>query len=258
MNEPVVESLNYILKTSDEISFDNPPILEDELPSFNIKLENGNLNVEMKDFFKTEDEARSFVEPYLKAWELDNFLTFGRKEFWFEFEKSTIIERGSKCLDGSTTAYPKTSHICITGFSPKVHVTRNKYPLPSKKLKYSPDVESLIKRFESFQSGKEPLLSMAYFCLTIIQSSAGNRGDAVEKYSIRRDVFNKLGDLTSERGDESEARKVKNRLSFEPLNESEKKWIIETIKLLIRRKAEYDFDPIATFKEITMDELPVI
>lgn len=258
MNELVVESLNYILKTSDEISYDNPPILEDDLPSFKIRLENEYLNVEMKDFFKTEEEARLFVEPYLKAWELDNFLTFGRKEFWFEFEKSTIIDRAPKCPDGSATVYTKTAHICITSFSPKVHVTRNKYLLPPKKIKYSPDVESLIKRFEGFQSGKEPLLSMAYFCLTIIESSAGYRAKAVEKYSIRRDVFNKLGDLTSERGDESEARKVKNRLSFEPLNESEKNWIIETIKLLIRRKAEYDFDPTATFKEITMDELPVI
>lgn len=258
MNEPVVESLNYILKTSDEISFDNPPILEEEFTSFKLRLENGSLNIEMKNNCATEEQARSFVEPYLKAWELDNFLTFGRKEFWFEFLNSKIVDKNPKCFDGAGTAYPKTGLIIITGFSPTVHVSRNKYPSPPKKIKYSLDVESLINRFEGFQNGKEPLLSMAYFCLTIIESSAGSRTKAVEKYSIRRDVLNKLGDLTSERGDKSEARKVKNRLSFEPLTMPEQNWIIKTLKLLIRRKAEYDFDPYATFQEITMGELPTI
>ncbi len=260
MNDPIVESLNYILKTSDEISFDNPPILEEEFTSFKLRLENGSLNVEMKNNCATEDQARSFVDPYLKAWELDYFLTFGRKEFWFEFINSKIVDRNPTIVEGSNTVRVNISAsiISFSGLSATVHVTRNKYPLPPKKIKYSPDVESLIKRFEGFQNGKEPLLSMAYFCLTIIELSAGSRTKAVEKYSIRRDVLNKLGDLTSERGDKSEARKVKNRLSFEPLTMLEQNWIIETIKLLIRRKAEYDFDPDATFQEITMGELPAI
>ncbi|WP_310378614.1 hypothetical protein [Flavobacterium sp.] len=260
MNDPIVESLNYILKTSDEISFDNPPILEEEFTSFKLRLENGSLNVEIKNNCATEDQARSFVDPYLKAWELDYFLTFGRKEFWFEFINSKIVDRNPTIVEGSNTVRVNISAsiISFSGLSATVHVTRNKYPLPPKKIKYSPDVESLIKRVEGFQNGKEPLLSMAYFCLTIIESSAGSRTKAVEKYSIRRDVLNKLGDLTSERGDKSEARKVKNRLFFEPLTMPEQNWIIETIKLLIRRKAEYDFDPDATFQEITMGELPAI
>ena len=83
MNDPFVETLNYILKTSDEILYDNPPILEEEFNSFKIRLENESLNVEMKNNCATEDQARSFVDPYLKAWELDYFLTYGQKDFWF-------------------------------------------------------------------------------------------------------------------------------------------------------------------------------
>lgn len=257
MNAPFVESLNYLLKTSDEISFKNPPILEEEFTSFKLRLENGSLNVEMKNNCATEDQARSFVDPYLKAWELDYFLTFGRKEFWFEFDKSTIIDRTPKCFDGSATAYTKTAHICITGFSPKIYVTRNKYPLPPIKIKYSPDVESLSIRYESFLNGKEPLLSMAYFCYTLITSIQSPKV-ASKIYGIHYTVLKKLSELTSVRGDKLEARKFTNTSSFEPLTMPEQNWIIETIKLLIRRKAEYDFDPDAAFKEITMDELPVI
>ena len=257
MNDPFVETLNYILKTSDEILYDNPPILEEEFNSFKIRLENESLNVEMKNNCATEDQARSFVDPYLKAWELDYILTYGQKEFWFEFNKSTIIDRAPKCLDGSATAYTNTAHICITSFSPKVHVTRNQYPLPPKKLKYSPDVESLSIRYNSFLNGKEPLLSMAYFCYTLITSIKSPKV-ASKIYAIHYSVLKKLSELTSVRGNKLEARKFTNTSSFEPLTMPEQNWIIETIKLLIRRKAEYDFDPEGTFQEITMGELPAI
>lgn len=257
MNEPVVESLNYILKLSDEISFDNPPILEEEFTSFKLRLENGSLNIEMKNNCATEEQARSFVEPYLKAWELDYFLTFGRKEFWFEFNNSKIVDKNPKCFNGSGTAYPKTGLISITGLSATVNVTRNKYPLPPKKIKYSPDVESLINRFEGFQNGKEPLLSMAYFCYSLI-ASIQNPKVASKIYAINHSILKKLSELSSVRGNKLEARKFTNTSSFEPLTVPEQNWIIETIKLLIRRKAEYDFDPKATFQEITMGELPTI
>lgn len=258
MNEPVVESLNYILKTSDEMSFDNPPILEVDLPSFKITLENGNLNVKMKDYYSTEKQARTIVEPFLKVWELDNFLTYGRKELWFEFIDSKIVDKNPISLDGSCKVIVKSMNLNCTLNPVKVHVTRNIYPFPPKDICYSPDVKSLNKRFEGFLNGKEPLLSMAYFCLTIIESIAKHRALAGKTYSIQKEVLDILGKLTSERGDKSEARKVKGRLSFEPLTESEKKWIIETIKLLIRRKAEYDFNPNTKFTEITMDLLPEI
>ena len=258
MNNFFVESLNYKLKHVDEISFENPPSLEEDYQSFKLLLVNGLLVIEMKDYFETEQQARLIVEPYIKAWELDNFLNQGRKEIWFEFIDSKIVESNRTRSNGSVNIYPKTGELIYTGFAPTIHITRNKYPTPPRNLCYTNDVESLLKRYEGFQKGNEPLLSMAYFCLTIIVSIANNRSAAGKIYNIDKDVLDKLGELTSERGDKSEARKAKGGTSFNPLTESEKTWINETIKLLIRRKAEYDFDNNAKLSEITLNILPVI
>src|ERR1051326_2693356 len=94
MNEPIVTHLYYKLKLSAELAFDNPPALERDLSKFKFVLDPaGQLEVTMKSNVSTEAEARSIVEPYLRSWELDHFLTTGRKEFWFEFNNSTIVER---------------------------------------------------------------------------------------------------------------------------------------------------------------------
>ena len=43
-----------------------------------------------------------------------------------------------------------------------------------------------------------------------------------------------------------------------PLTDVERGWIRETVKMLIRRKGEYDFDPssAASLRQITLADLP--
>lgn len=258
MNDPIVESLNYRLKLSEDISFDNPPPLEEELPSFKLKLNAGILEIEMKDFFSSERQARASVEPFLKAWELDNFLDRGHKEFWFEFINSKIVDRNPPPADDSKVIKAEVGELLITGHSITVHITRKNYPSPPTKLLCTPDVESLLKRYEGFLQGSEPLISMAYFCLSLLQSSADGRGKASIKYNINKTVLDKLGELTSERGDKTEARKLDKFSTLISLTDTERTWIRETIKLIIRRKAEYDFDPTATFPFIKLNSLPTL
>jgi len=56
-------------------------------------------------------------------------------------------------------------------------------------------------------AGDEPLPSMAYFCLTVLEYQAKNREAAAKQYAIDLKVLKKLGGLTA-KGDPMTARKV--------------------------------------------------
>ena len=97
----------------------------------------------------------------------------------------------------------------------------------------TPEVEVLWARICHYLASQEPLLSMAYFCLTFLER--GNRELAATHYAIHRDVLRKLGELTSNRGDNLVARKRKGPAI--PLSGQETAWIEETIKAIVRHIA---------------------
>ena len=258
MNDPFVEELHYSLKPSKQISFKNPPDIVEDFKIFKIVLSKDTLVVYMIDQCKTEEQARTLVEPHLRAWELDNFLTQGHMEFRFEFIESKIIDRNPSPKECSKVLHAQVGEYVIISDEITFHKTRGNYPLPPRSLLFSPDVESLLRRYEGFLNGNEPILSMAYFCLSLIESSEKKRKSAAHKYNIDSSILYLMGDLTSERGDRTEARKIVREIKYTPLTDIEKTWIQETIKILIRRKAEYDFDPGAELIYINLNSLPPI
>ena len=93
---------------------------------------------------------------------------------------------------------------------------------------------------------------MAYFCLTLVERTAGRRKQAAHKYSISEKILNKLGLWANEKGDTATARKF--RENSRPLTKAEEAWIKAAVEALIRRMGEYD--PTALLKQITMNDLP--
>jgi len=89
------------------------------------------------------------------------------------------------------------------------HVTRKTYPDPPKGFHLTPDAESILLRFRGYQDGREPLLSLAYFCLTVVLSAAGGLSNAAKAFGIAKSVLRKFGELTSNRGDLTTARKAR-------------------------------------------------
>jgi hypothetical protein len=71
-------------------------------------------------------------------------------------------------------------------------------------------------------------------------------------------VLDKLGELTSEVGDELSARKFDATSTKRPHTPAEQVWILEIVKLLITRVGEYEFDPAAPLKLITLADLPKV
>jgi hypothetical protein len=250
--------LLYRLRTSESVKFDQAVPVTRETPWFRMRLADGALTVEMKEHYTNEAGARACVDPDLKAWELDVGLRLRPKAIAFEFDKAEIIDRNPPGPGEPHILEASAGSFLFTGGSATFSVTYRQYPVPPSNLKVTPDVESLWFRYKMHIDGKEPLLSMAYFCLSLLEGTTGQKHGARETVCqmcrIDRAVRDKLGDLVSERGGPLEARKLDSGATRTPLNASEKQWILEVIRALIRRKAEYDFDSNRNFSHIAMSD----
>lgn len=122
-----------------------------------------------------------------------------------------------------------------------VHVTKKIYPSIPTNFEINPDVETLWQRYETYKAGREQLLSMGYFCLSFLENISNGRYYIENIFQIKREVIDKLGDLTSARGDYLSARKGKGH-NFQPITENEKKWIEKCILLIFLRVGEYQKD----------------
>ena len=123
----------------------------------------------------------------------------------------------------------------------------------------SPDVRSMHTRYLDYRQHREPLPSMAYFCLTVVELSTGRqrkrRSAAAKKYRIAVDVLDKIGFLSSEKGG-TEARKAGG--VHDALSARERKFLVESTKALIRRVAEVVYAPKTHLSEIRLSNFPPV
>ena len=101
---------------------------------------------------------------------------------------------------------------------------------------------------------------MAYFCLTVLEASAGGRPherrtSAAELYHVDRTVLKTLGDLTSDVGDQMTARKTHFTYA-RAHSRAEIAWMEAVVQRLIRRAGEVAFDPGRAWPQITMADFP--
>lgn len=174
------------------------------------------------------------VEPVLRAWEVDADLRRGdRGGFRLKFDGANIIDRSPAPLGTVRAHFLATlGEVTLSGRA-SFHVTRARYPEPPGPFRLTPDAESLWLRYRGYLDGREPLLSMAYFCLTVLEIMAGDRQAAARTYRIKKDVLDKMGELASHRGDRATARKVTR--TMQPLTSPEAAWLEAAVKALIWR-----------------------
>ena len=226
MNDPHFERLHYNLRSGGTLSFESPAPIDEETPAFRIHLEDGRLTVQMLDHHADEESARQRVEPYLLAWEIDANLRLGRATKRFDFERSELIDRDPPAPGEPQTVRLKPLTVHCRVMPPTIHVGYRSYPPPPSRFVASPDVETMWFRYNMWLDGREPLLSMAYACLTLLQGSTGaTRGARTvvcTMYYIDPAVRNTLGDIVSERGGPDEARKLGSSATKTPLTPREK------------------------------------
>ena len=238
MNDPHVVSLTYRLRPSEEVSYDSPPPLTFERGLFSGLLDGDVLRLRPKDHYPSIELARGPAERFLRAWELDAELQRGRGSIAFDYETGEVIDRNPPPPGTSQTIHVGTASMVIVGCSASLHVTRREYPEPPEHFEFTSEVEALWHRLEGYRGGREPLLPMAYFCLTLVERIGGGRARAARLLSVDRAVLDKLGELTSERGDAATARKVSRSGSPRPLMDSEAKWIVAALEGIVRNVGE--------------------
>lgn len=255
MRDPHVSALLYRLGTDETVVFANPSPLERETDAFRMRLADGVLRCEMKDHHASEQSARTRVEPYIRAWELWEALRSSRRRIWFDFEKAEIVDRDPPPPGEPQVNIVETAKMAFRGYAPTVRSTYQRYPDPPRGVAVSPDVETMWSRYEGYLAGREPLASMGYMCLTVLEASAGGREEAAKQYRIDMGVLRKLGHLTSEIGGPQAARKVPGG-GFRPYTGTEKVWIEAVVKAMIRRAGEWAAAPNADRPRLTMSDFP--
>jgi hypothetical protein len=100
MRDPHVEALYYEIGTGEGISFGAPPplSLNNRLGTF--ELSNGKLAIRPAEHYSSGNEARSVLEPFLRAWELDSDLTRNIGAIRFKFLSVQKVDRDPPDVSG--------------------------------------------------------------------------------------------------------------------------------------------------------------
>lgn len=254
-----VVSLRYVLRSTDGVTYISPPPVEFETPEVRFKLAEGKLVCEMKTHFQTAEAARAVVEPILAAWEVTADLRRSPDELRFKFDGAEIIDRSPPppgAIRGHAHMFEHADTLSATG-TVSLHMSRPYYPEPPGTFRLSPDAESLYLRYQGYLAGREPLPGMAYFCLTVLEASAGckrgRRAFAAKAYRIDKEVLDKMGELTSCRGDRLTARKA-TAGPVQPLTGPENTWLDAAVTTLILRLGDTRDETVLPL--ITLSDLP--
>ncbi len=258
MRDPHVERLRFAIGSEKGSEYDNPKPLAFENALGRFRTEEGALLVEPADHFPDEAAARSVVEPFLRSWEIGADLTGNAGAIRFKFLSAEVIDRNPPPPGTpQQISLAGTVRIGIRGGTATLLITRRSYPPPPADFTASPDVISAYDRWRGYQAGNEPLLSMAYFVLTLADATAqGRRRDAAKLLHVDFEVLRKLGELTARRGDPKTARKAPQDGQFQKLSDTERAWLEEAVQKIIRRLGEKAAG--AQLTSLTLKELPTL
>lgn len=253
MRDPHVEEIYYQVNSGEGISYDNPePIsFQNHLGEFN--LNGGKLQIIPAEHFPNGDAARHALEPFLQSWEIDADLTSNIGTIRFKFEKADVIDRDPPPPGSPQAIHLRTGSMIVMGLDISAHVTKKKYPDPPNAFYATPGVQHAHRRWLGYREGKEPLQSMAYFVLTLLERAAGGRQTASNLYQIDQYILRTIGRLSSTKGNETTARKVTNT-PFQELTGTEKHWLEEAIRRVIHRMGEHASGNPLT--QISLSDLP--
>lgn len=264
MNDPHVEYLIYRLRTTEGLNFKDPAPLDRQTDTMSFWLEDEVLTVWPREAFSSEEEAREAVDPYLRSWEAHEAIRHsGKKVIIFDFETSKALDQDPPPPGATQVIRPRSTQVGIEVWSPTVVQWDPHYPEPPESFVASDVVEFMLERYRQYRAGREPLLTMAYVCLTRVQFDCRNtphkgqlRHKVAREYAVDYDVLAKLGHLTTVLGDEAGARKVGAQGGNRAPTDKERRWIERCVLALIRRTGEYAADPQTPIPQITMSDLP--
>lgn len=253
MNDPHVVALHYSIDYDRQFDYSKAKPFSLKESAFSMEIEDKQVRFKFEAHYATEDEARNAIDDYIRAWEFDACLKRGENFFRLRFEKSEILDRCP--TPGVIAVRPTPVRFEFSPSSVEGTVDVPEYPSPPSDIALNPDVETMYTRYMGYRRGREPLASMAYFCLTVLEYSMGGRCKAAQEYQIARNVLKKIGELSSERGGQL-ARK--GDAAATDFTSQERTFLEKAIQKIIRRTAEKAHSPDKQLPDITLSDLPQI
>ena len=246
MNSPHVVTLIYSVEHGIGVTYDNAVPLKFNTPEFRLEIKENSAQFDMVNYYKSEEEARAIVDPFIRRWEFEVGLSRGPDQFRLEFERAEMSDDANSITLGRLRV---TSHGSIVLSNPS-------YPDPPSESLINPndpDVNSMFNRYMSYRSNREYLPSMAYFCLTMLEYKfeQKQRASAAKKFAISRNVLDKVGLLSAKGGPTG------RKAASDELSEEETIWLNHCIRRVIYRAAEVAaIGHSHPLHKITMDDLP--
>ena len=200
MNDPHVEKLFYVVDNDDWLDYGSAEAPPEE-EGFRLLVEDKMVCFEMKEHYPTVAAAREVIDSYVAGWELDTDLKEGPGRFRLRFHCSKVVDRNPLPLPpGKVVASGTPIKVIATLGQAVGRVTEappKPFPGPSKGLNLTandPAVITMMHRYEGYIRGRESLLGMAYFCLTVLESRVckPKRKNVAADYSIDYEVLKKL------------------------------------------------------------------
>jgi hypothetical protein len=249
MKKPYVEWLRYRLEIDGGNDYSSVEPLKHVTDRFILTLDDHMLNAKPTVRYRTVAKAREALEPVLRVYEINSSLQRDSEEFRFQFKDFNLCGAPPNEEEAEKGVGPWAST------NARTRARRETYPAFPEHFELTPEVETLWTRWRSYHQGREKLLPMAYFCLTVLEYRAElqyaegkKRANAADLFTIDKDILDKIGELSTTRGDRSSARKVVRELK--ELAADEKQWLLVCIPKLIEHVAHPDPD------RLNMDDLP--
>lgn len=253
MRDSHVEAVYFTVSSGEEISYKNPEPLSFQNHLGEFCLRDGLLKVVPTEHFSSGVEASQAIDGFLRAWEIESDLKCNLCTIRFTYSHADMIDRDPPPLGESQVIHAVgiCSGIAI-GDSFQVHVVLGRYPEPPERFSATEYAQHAYRRWLRYRNGQEPLQSMSYFIITLMERIAGSRAKACELFKVDMVVRNKMGDLCSERGSALTARKAQSA-GFDDLSPIEQDWLERAVRHLILRLGEQASGQ--AFDQITMENV---
>ena len=253
MNDPHIEALVYVVEHDDLIDYDNAATLHFDCPIFRLTVADREASFEMMEHFSTEESAREVVQPFIDRWEFEASLRSGPGQFKLRYRQPIIIDRNP--TPGVVTF---TIHETVLISDEITFRVSGQYPEPPSDNPlniHDPDVRTMHTRLAGYRQGHEPLASMAYFCLTVLEAKFSGRHGTARTCNIDPAVLSKIGYLTAKKGG-PQARKAEG--SNNELSSQETSFLTQAITQLIMRLAQVTAHASRELPQITLSDLPTL
>ena len=261
MNQQRVVALIYHVEHGPRVDYKSTAsLVHEDDARFRVVIKGKEARFELREHHATENSARHVVDQYVRLWEFSAALTKGPKVFTLRFHKSEVVDL-APTTPGVVEITACSEHAIQGGGD--ITITHAKYPSPPSGIALSPNVQNMYERFMKYRENMEPLSSMAYFCVTVLEHEAhclsgrsvdrSRRKLAAKTYGISKNVLDKIGELSTDKGGRA-ARKARG-INVN-LTDQEVRFLEDAIRRIILRAAEVEHARDGTGNKITLSDLP--